>query len=165
MQCTDTQWPSWATQRLDNWRVYGQAPFMTWGNNWYNAPCLTWGASAGTPYPIKGATAPPILLIAETHDAATPYSGALRVRQLFPKSVLIEGRNGTTHSGSLSGIGCTDNKIASYLRSGTLPARVSGNTSDVKCSPVPQPDAAARADTAGTRMAPDLRSTLQRVQR
>ena len=165
VQCTDTQWPSWTTQRLDNWRVYGQAPFETWANNWYNAPCLTWGASAGTPYPIKGAKAPAILLIAETHDAATPFTGALRVRQLFGKSVLIEGKNGSTHSGSLSGIACTDNKIAAYLKTGALPARVAGDGADVKCAPVPQPAPDARADTSGTRMAPDLRSTLQRIQR
>ena len=33
-----------------------------------------------------------ILMINETLDAATPYSGALQTRKTFPSSVLIEGR-------------------------------------------------------------------------
>lgn len=167
VQCTDTQWPRWKQQRLDNWRVYGQAPFETWANAWYNAPCLTWGAKAGSLLPIKGGKVPPILLIGETNDAATPFTGALRVRQLYPRSVLIEGVDGSTHSGSLSGIACTDDKIAAYLKNGALPTRTSGAGSDVKCPPVPQPDpAAARARAIpGHKMAEDLRSTLQRVQR
>ena len=71
--------------------------------------------------------------------------GALKTRQLFPRSVLVEGVGGTTHSGSLSGVSCTDDTIANYLATGDLPARVSGNRSDVQCDPVPQPDPRAAA--------------------
>ncbi|MET0863199.1 MAG: alpha/beta fold hydrolase, partial [Nakamurella sp.] len=91
-QCTDVKWPQqWSTWRRDNWATFARAPFFTWGNAWFNAPCLYWSAPAGTPVKVNGAAAPPILLISETKDAATPYSGALKVRQLFPQSVLIEG--------------------------------------------------------------------------
>ena len=99
---------------------------------------------------VNGAKVPPILLINETYDAATPFSGALTVRRLFPRSVLIEGVGGSTHAGSLSGVACTDDKIAAYLADGTLPARVPGNTSDVKCDPVPQPDPTATQAQART---------------
>ncbi|MFI7589081.1 alpha/beta hydrolase [Spongisporangium articulatum] len=143
-QCTDVKWPqSYSTWRRDSWATFAKAPFLTWNNTWYNAPCLTWPAKAGTPVTVNGSKAPPILLIAETKDAATPYSGALKARSLFPKSVLIEGVGGTTHAGSLSGVSCTDDTIADYLLTGKLPARKAGGGSDVQCPPVPQPDPTA----------------------
>ena len=52
VQCTDVQWPtSWSRWRRDNDRVYRKAPFETWANAWYNAPCLYWQAKAGRPRP------------------------------------------------------------------------------------------------------------------
>lgn len=163
VQCTDVQWPtSWVRWQTDNWTIYGQHPFETWSNAWYNAPCRTWPAKAGVPVTVNGSASPGILLIDETKDAATPYEGSLYVRQLFPKSVLIEGVNGTTHAGSLSGVRCVDDKVAAYFKTGKLPARVSGNRSDVQCSPVPRPAPtitaadAAKAAAAATGLSPSL---------
>ena len=167
VQCTDVQWPQrWSTWQRDNWAIHAEHPFITWNNAWYNAPCRDWGAEPGKPVEVNGKKVPPILLISETNDAATPFPGALEVRQRFPRSVLIEGVGGTTHSGSLSGIACTDDTIAAYLATGELPDRVRGNRSDVKCDPVPQPDPTApstlrRSDTgdakAEVRAAVELR--------
>ena len=148
-QCTEGSWPAaWYKWRLDSWVTYGKAPFITWNNTWFNAPCHYWGAKTSKPVTVDGSKAPAVLLINETKDAATPYSGALEVRSLFPKSVLIEGVGGTTHAGSLSGVSCTDDKIAAYLTDGTLPPRVATNTSDVQCDPVPAPDPTAPAAAA-----------------
>lgn len=142
VQCTDVQWPGWAQTLSDTIRVNKTAPFETWGNTWYNAPCLTWGAKAHTPVRIHAtAGLPKMLLIAETYDAATPFSGALQVRKMFPTTSLIEGVGGTTHAGSLSGVSCTDNAIARYLATGKTPARRAGGGSDLKCPPVPRPPA------------------------
>jgi len=143
VQCADAPWPEpWSTWQRDSERIDAFAPFLTWNNAWYNAPCRTWAAPSGKPVDVKGQHAPKILLIEETNDAATPWAGAIEVRQRFPKSVLIEGVGGTTHAGSLSGVSCTDNKIARYLLSGALPTRKAGaDRSDVKCAPVPPPDA------------------------
>jgi pimeloyl-ACP methyl ester carboxylesterase len=142
VQCTDVQWPtSWAKWKKDNWNTYAKAPFETWDNAWFNAPCLTWPAKAGKPVHVDGKKVPGILLISETNDAATPFTGSLQVRKLYPRSSLIEGVGGTTHAGSLSGVACTDDKIADYLLSGKLPTRLSGDRSDVKCAPVPAPPA------------------------
>jgi hypothetical protein len=88
---------------------------------------------------VDGRKVKSLLLINETLDAATPYSGAIEVRKLFPNSVLIEGVGGTTHSGSLSGVECTDSLIVDYLKTGALPARKPGSGSDVQCDPVPEP--------------------------
>lgn len=154
VQCTDTRWPrSWSQWKRDHWRIHARAPFMTWGNAWFNAPCRSWAAKPGTPARVDGAKTPPVLLISETLDAATPFSGALAVRKRFPRSVLIEGVGGTTHAGSLFGNACVDGAIAAYLADGTLPRRVKGNSSDVKCRPLPPPAVSAaqsRRDTAVT---------------
>jgi pimeloyl-ACP methyl ester carboxylesterase len=152
VQCTDVQWPlSWAKWQRDNWRLHARYPFITWNNAWFNAPCLNWGAKAGKPVSVSGKQVAPILLISETNDAATPYTGSLEVRKRFPRSVLIEGVGGTTHAGSLSGVACTDDTIAGYLKTGALPARVSGNRSDKQCAPVPPPNpTAATAQTLAT---------------
>ena len=115
-----------------------KAPFVTWGNAWFNAPCFFWPAKAGQPVQSTAA-AHRLLLINETLDAATPYSGASKSAGASRARSLIEGVGGTTHAGSLSGVACTDNTIADYLASGALPKRVAGNRSDKRCEPVPQP--------------------------
>jgi pimeloyl-ACP methyl ester carboxylesterase len=143
VQCTDVQWPlGWGKWSKDNWALHDQHPFLTWNNAWYNAPCRYWSAPAGDPTRVDGANVPGILLIEETNDAATPWAGAIEVRKRYPNSVLIEGVGGTTHAGSLSGVECTDNRIADYLLTGALPARLSGDRSDVQCDPVPPPNPA-----------------------
>lgn len=154
VQCTDVRWPAdWNKWRRDNWITFIKAPFETWGNAWFNAPCLYWAAEAGTPVTVDGRKVAGALLINETFDAATPYDGALETRRLFPNSVLIEGVNGTTHSGSLSGVACTDDTIVEYLETGKLPARKPGNRADVQCDPVaaPEPEIAQkRASTSSS---------------
>jgi hypothetical protein len=62
--------------------------------------------------------------------------------------VLVEGVNGTTHAGSLSGVTCTDDTIADFLLTGHLPKRQPGDVPDRKCAPVPQPDPTAVAPAA-----------------
>ena len=55
VQCTDAHWPqNYARWRADSQRVYAKAPFVTWDNTWFNAPCLYWPAPSGTPVDIDG---------------------------------------------------------------------------------------------------------------
>jgi pimeloyl-ACP methyl ester carboxylesterase len=173
VQCTDAQWPkSWGKWAKDNWALHEAYPFLTWNNAWYNLPCRTWPAHAGTPVNVNGSQVPGVLLIEETNDAATPWAGAIEVRKRYPNSVLIEGVGGTTHAGSLSGVSCTDDRIADYLLTGALPTRVSGDRSDVQCDPVPPPEpapaAAATANTASgstvhDRLSGDLRGLITKA--
>ena len=140
VQCTDVAWPTdWATWSADTRRIAKQAPDATWLNLWFNAPCRTWPAKAQRPVTVDGSAAPPILMIDETLDAATPYSGSLTVRGLFPKAVLLAEPGGTSHADSLSGNACVDDTIATYLGSGELPARVAGKGPDTTCAPLPTP--------------------------
>ncbi len=142
VQCTDVQWPlSWAKWSRDNRRVNRIAPFETWANAWFNAPCLYWPASASKPEHINGSRIHSALLIDETLDAATPFPGSVEVRKLFPHSVLLAEPGGTTHADSLFGDLCVDNTIARYLANGTLPARSHNPKArwDTTCKPLPVP--------------------------
>jgi len=83
VQCTDVQWPTnWNKWRVDNWITFIKAPFETWGNAWFNAPCVYWSGNVGKPVKIDGSKVKGALLINETLDAATPYTGALETRRL-----------------------------------------------------------------------------------
>jgi pimeloyl-ACP methyl ester carboxylesterase len=158
VQCTDAPWPAnWKKWARDNWRVHKRAPFETWGNAWYNAPCRHWAGDAGKPVEVDGSKAPPLLLISETLDAATPFSGALEARRRFPRSVLLEGIDGTTHAGSLFGNLCVDNTIADYLATGALPGRVKADRADKQCEPIAKP-----TPLAATAKKSDVRRLLQR---
>ena len=157
VQCTDVQWPlSWAKWAHDNWAVYKKAPFETWSNAWFNAPCLYWPAPAGKPLHINGKHTSSALLIDETLDAATPFPGSLEVRKLYPNAVLLAEPGGTTHADSLSGDLCVDGTIANYLALGHLPKRKPGNGPDALCKPLPVPvptSASAPAARAATSVA------------
>lgn len=157
VQCTDASHPSWRTQRRDAWRIHEKHPFLAWDNTWFNAPCLSWPAPSHSPVRVSGVAAEAaggrVLLVNETRDAATPFSGALKVRSLFPKSALIAGVGGTTHAGSLNGVACVDNRIATFLAGWTPPSRLSGTRADVSCPKVPRPAAYAGRYADSSRLA------------
>jgi pimeloyl-ACP methyl ester carboxylesterase len=165
VQCTDAPWPH-NQQRLnqDNWRLDRNYDYLTWGNGWFNGPCAYWPGKAGEPVHVDGRNVhSKILMIGETYDAATPFSGSLVVRQLFPTASLIEGVGGTTHAGSLSGVACSDDAITQYLVDGSVPKRLAGKRSDLLCPPVPPPtpeQALARTATAPGVRTPELRQEL-----
>jgi pimeloyl-ACP methyl ester carboxylesterase len=140
VQCSDVQWPlSWTKWASDNSAAYKKAPFGTWANVWFNAPCLYWPAPAGRPLQINGNHVAGTLLIDETLDAATPFTGSLEVRRLYPNAVLLAEPGGTTHADSLSGDLCVDGTIANYLALGQLPERKPGGGPDATCKPLPVP--------------------------
>jgi pimeloyl-ACP methyl ester carboxylesterase len=150
-ECTDAHWPQrWSTWRRDNTRVARDAPFLTWGNAWFNAPCAFWPAESGEPVKVRGNHVPPILLVGETLDAATPFSGSIEVRQRFRSSSLIATEGGTTHANSLFGNSCVDDRIAQYLLDGTTPDRLAGPGPDVVCPAMPEPEPAPLAAASAT---------------
>ncbi|SOD70813.1 alpha/beta hydrolase family protein [Jatrophihabitans sp. GAS493] len=172
-QCTDAPWPQ-SQQKLDqdSYKLVSQGyNYFTWSNAWFNGPCAYWKFQANQPVDVTGAKVKtPILMIGETYDAATPFAGSLVVRKLFPTASLIEGLDGSTHAGSLSGVACTDDTIATYLLTGAVPPRKSGNQSDKICPPVPQPtptpataaaaSSASRAGTGRAQVLDQLRATV-----
>lgn len=140
VECTDAHWPhAWSRWSKDNWRIYRKAPFETWGNAWFNAPCIYWPAPASHHIRINGSKIKNGLLIDETLDAATPFQGSLVVRKLFPHAVLLAEPGGTSHADSLFGDLCVDGTIARYLMTGALPRRKRHAKWDKTCKPLPRP--------------------------
>lgn len=133
VQCTDAPWPiAWSIWSADNWRVYRKAPNTTWMNAWFNAQCRHWPAAPGPRFDVDGSAAPAMLLVGGTFDGATPFAGSLAVRQLFPRSSLVEIVKDPTHADSL-GNTCARGYVSRFLGSGVLPTRKSGDRADVRC--------------------------------
>ncbi|MET8770418.1 alpha/beta hydrolase [Streptomyces sp. NPDC004658] len=139
--CTDGPYPAdWATWRRDSEATHADAPDTTWGNTWFNAPCLTWPARPGTPVTVDGTRVASALLVDGTADAATPFAGSLEVRARYPHSALVAVDGGVDHGGTPSGNPCVDGAIARYLADGTLPTRRPGRQADQTCAPLPDPE-------------------------
>jgi hypothetical protein len=133
VECTDASWPSWAHQRRVARAGDQQAPYLLWAGTWYDAPCRAWPTRSHVPVSVRDeGIGNSVLLVNETRDAVTPFSGAVRVRELFPTARLIAG-TGTTHGSSLSGVACVDDAIAAYLRDGTAPPRRPVRGADLTC--------------------------------
>ncbi|MFE9632532.1 alpha/beta hydrolase [Streptomyces sp. NPDC006463] len=140
VQCRDSAWPKdWNQWRADMWRTHAKAPFMTWNNAWYNAPCAFWPTEPLQAPDVTNADLPPALLLQATEDAATPFGGALSMREKLKGSALVVEEGGGNHGIALSGNKCLDEKVAVYLRT--------GKASDAVCpaQEAPKPAAATRA--------------------
>ncbi|MFF7297404.1 alpha/beta fold hydrolase [Streptomyces sp. NPDC008265] len=140
VQCRDSAWPrDWNVWRADMWRTHAKAPFMTWNNAWYNAPCAFWPTQPLEAPDVTNTQLPPALLLQATDDAATPFEGAVTMREKLAGSALVVEEGGGNHGIALSGNTCLDEKVAAYLRTGTA--------ADASCPapPAPRPTAATRA--------------------
>ncbi|MFD8151338.1 alpha/beta hydrolase [Streptomyces sp. NPDC059720] len=150
VQCRDAGWPrDWRQWRKDNWAVYHKAPFMTWNNAWYNAPCAFWPTESLRPVNVANGKLPPVLLFQATGDAATPYQGAVTTRRLLARSSLVVERGGGNHGITLSGNACLDEHLAAYLADGTVP-RGHGEA-DAVCDALPDPEPGAAGTSASAR--------------
>ncbi|MBA8793840.1 pimeloyl-ACP methyl ester carboxylesterase [Friedmanniella endophytica] len=144
VQCTDTSWPtSWSRWSKDSWNTWAKAPFETWGNTWYNEPCRHWPGFFQKPVPVVDKGVSSILMIDETLDAATPYSGSLEVRKRFRNARLVAEPGGTSHAMSPGWNSCVDARIQAYLATGAMPRRVSNHGADAVCTATAQPDPTA----------------------
>ena len=158
-ECTDAPWPKdWNVWAADNAAAAQDSPYLAWGNAWYNAPCRTWPVPGNAAaFVVNGAAfTGPVLITNETYDAATPFSGALAARALFPTASLIEGKGGTTHASSLSGVSCVDDAVAALLKKGKLPSRKAGAGPDKKCPGLPAPGIDSAQEDRSTRDLPRI---------
>ncbi|MFE9022595.1 alpha/beta hydrolase [Streptomyces sp. NPDC007808] len=139
VQCRDAAWPrGWGRWRADNWEMYAKAPFMTWNNAWYNAPCAFWPTSPLRSVEIDNTEVPPMLLFQATDDAATPYEGGVTVHRKLAGSSLVIERGGGNHAVTLGGNRCLDKHLVAYLTDGTVP-RGRGEF-DAVCAALPDPE-------------------------
>ncbi|MGA4838982.1 alpha/beta hydrolase [Streptomyces sp. G45] len=142
--CNDAPWPTdFRVWDEDNTRLARHAPFETWDNAWMNLPCAYWPAPRQRPVDV-GASAdvlPPTLILAAERDAATPYKGALKLRDRLGGSVLVTERGAGTHGVAGGPNRCVNGHLEAYLLKGRLPVR------GAECAPHPEPEplAAGRA--------------------
>ncbi|MFI2779684.1 alpha/beta hydrolase [Streptomyces sp. ALB3] len=154
VQCRDAGWPrTWSSWRNDTWQAHRKAPFMSWNNTWYNAPCATWPVEPLEPVRVTNAGIPPALILQATDDAATPYEGGVTMARKLKGSSLIVEQGGGNHGITLSGNDCLDEYLVDYLTDGTLPTG-GGSGADAVCAALPEPKPApatkAAANTKGT---------------
>jgi len=150
-ECTDSPWPAdWETWRADTVKTHAEAPFVTWNNTWYNAPCRTWPVPARPWFQVDGTAVGGVLLVHATEDGPTPLAGAYAMRDRFPGARLVVEDGGVDHGVTLSGNPCVDRVFADYLRYGTLPAAGGGaDGADLTCGARPQPDPHPAAGDGG----------------
>ncbi|MEU6820238.1 alpha/beta hydrolase [Streptomyces atriruber] len=151
VQCRDVQWPrDWRTWRDDNDRIHEKAPFSTWNNAWYNAPCAFWPTHHLSPPDVANSELPPVLLFQATDDPATPYDGAVNLHRKLQGSRLVVEQGGGNHGITLSGSKCLDRHLTVYLTTGKVPA--GGGEVDAVCKalPDPKPPKAAKSTKAAT---------------
>ncbi|MFE1439595.1 alpha/beta hydrolase [Streptomyces sp. NPDC058739] len=141
VQCRDASWPrAWPAWRADNWAMYDKAPFMTWNNAWYNAPCAFWTVPPKLPVDVANAELPPVLLFQATDDAATPYRGGAMMHTLLRGSSLVVEDGGGNHGITLSGNSCLDRHLAAYLADGTVPRGDGAGEADAVCAAQAEPE-------------------------
>ncbi|MFD8236524.1 alpha/beta hydrolase [Streptomyces sp. NPDC059696] len=161
VQCRDAGWPrDWRRWREDNWAVYEKAPFMTWNNAWYNAPCAFWPAGSLRPLNVANGKVPPVLLFQATGDAATPYEGGVTMHRLLAGSSLVVEEGGGNHGVTLSGNACLDAHLAAYLADGTVPRGHGEADAVCEALPDPKPAAAAAKATPASSNGPALHGLL-----
>ncbi|NKI43783.1 alpha/beta hydrolase [Streptomyces physcomitrii] len=150
VQCRDAHWPrDWNTWREDNWAVHRKAPFSTWNNAWYNAPCAFWPTRSLSRPDVSNDKLPPVLLFQATDDAATPYEGGATLHRSLKRSSFVVEDGGGNHGITLSGSDCLDGYLSRYLESGKVP-RGEG-PADAVCArqPDPEPQQTKKAATRG----------------
>ncbi|MGA4845683.1 alpha/beta hydrolase [Streptomyces sp. G5(2025)] len=149
VQCRDAQWPrAWRTWRRDHARVHAKAPFATWNNAWYNAPCAFWPTRRLSPPDVSNSALGPVLLFQATDDPATPYEGAVTLHRTLDDSRLVVERGGGNHGVTLRGNACLDRHLAAYLATGEVPG--GSGEADAGCAALPDPKPSpARQGAAG----------------
>ncbi|MGD9961650.1 alpha/beta hydrolase [Nocardioides sp.] len=122
--CADTLNPSdpavWAKAAR---RFEPAQPYFGRLWTWASSPCARWPKAASADAfrgPFATTTSAPLLVIGNSHDPATPISGARVATHLFAGSRLLQ-LNGWGH-GAIMTSNCIDNAMRDYLVSLTLPA-------------------------------------------
>jgi pimeloyl-ACP methyl ester carboxylesterase len=126
VDCVDRPWP----RSLGAWRAAAAAaskaaPLFGAPIVWGSLPCAYWPV-APVPVAPRGnavrvaAGAPPILVVGDLHDPATPYPWAQALARELASGVLL-GWNGEGHTSYMQGSSCVDGWVDAYLISRKTP--------------------------------------------
>ncbi|WP_267716831.1 alpha/beta hydrolase [Streptomyces sp. CoH17] len=100
------------------------SPLFGPGLAWSALTCDGWPVPGTAPHPeVSAPGAPPVLLVGNTGDPATPYEGAARMAERLGEKVGVElTYRGEGHGAYDSGNDCVRNAVDTYLLTGKLPA-------------------------------------------
>lgn len=121
VNCLDRPWP----RSLSAWRSAAaaaarSAPLFGAPLVWGSLTCAYWPV-ASSPLPsITASGAPPILVVGNLHDPATPYRWARTLARDLSSGVLL-GWNGDGHTAYMEGSSCVDDAVDGYLISLRVP--------------------------------------------
>jgi pimeloyl-ACP methyl ester carboxylesterase len=125
VDCVDRPWPrTVAAFAAAAAAAAKAAPLFGASNVWGSLPCAYWPVQPDE-LNIRAAGAPPILVVGDLHDPATPYQWAVNLSRDLASGVLL-GWNGEGHTSYFQGSSCVDSTVDSYLislhvpRSGTV---------------------------------------------
>ncbi|HTI28163.1 MAG TPA: alpha/beta hydrolase [Kutzneria sp.] len=131
--CNDTAWHGNDKSLIKDSGQQGRKyPLIGWST--ISQPCLSWHRpNLRMPTP-NGRDLPPILMVQDTHDPATPYEGAVLAHKAFANSRLLTVQGQGDHGVYAStGNACVDNTVESFIVDGVVPPR------DSSCAGVPLP--------------------------
>ncbi|CAM5543701.1 Alpha/beta hydrolase OS=Streptomyces tendae OX=1932 GN=GUR47_26265 PE=3 SV=1 [Streptomyces tendae] len=99
------------------------SPLFGPGLAWSALSCDGWPVPGAAPHPeVSAPGAPPVLLVGNTGDPATPYEGAARMAERLGEKVGVElTYEGEGHGAYDSGNACVQDTVNAYLLNGTLP--------------------------------------------
>jgi hypothetical protein len=123
VSCLDRPWP----KALASWQSAARAaakaaPLFGEPLTWGNLPCAYWPVRSYPLARVRAAGAPPILVIGNKRDPATPYRWAQALAGDLKSGVLL-GWNGNGHTAYMMGSSCVDSAVNGYLISLTVPRR------------------------------------------
>ena len=120
VDCIDRPWP----RSLGSWRAAAAAaakaaPLFGAPLVWGSLPCAYWPVPSSVEH-IRAAGAPPVLVVGDLHDPATPYQWAINLSRELASGVLL-GWNGEGHTSYMQGSSCVDGIVDSYLTTLRVP--------------------------------------------
>jgi pimeloyl-ACP methyl ester carboxylesterase len=114
VDCVDRAWPkstsayaAAANEAAKAAPLFG--PAIVWGS----VTCAYWPVPP-SPVQVRVAGAPPILVVGDLHDPATPYEWAQALTKDLSSGVLL-GWNGEGHTSYMQGSSCVDDAVDQYL--------------------------------------------------
>jgi pimeloyl-ACP methyl ester carboxylesterase len=121
VDCVDHSWPrglaSWQSAAATAAKA---APQFGESIMWGSLPCAYWPVRSPVLPAIKAAGAPPILVVGNKRDPATPYRWAVALAADLASGVLL-GWNGDGHTAYMMGSPCVDGIVNRYLLSLAVP--------------------------------------------
>jgi pimeloyl-ACP methyl ester carboxylesterase len=142
--CNDTAWHGSRVSRIVQSTGLGlRYPLMGW--SWAGQICDTWKRPADLTLPTPtGEGLPPVLMVQDRLDPATPYEGAVKAHAAFTNSRMVHIDGVGDHCVYLDGVPEIDNLVESFYLDGATPPR----DSDLHVrKPLPVPASDGKTDT------------------